>query len=215
MLACTHDPPNTRPPPRGRRPAPRGRARGPLAGAARHRPYRRAGGLRLDLVRRPPPVPLRERGDSWAMGGVDHARRPGRGDGARGDRPARRGDRVPPPVHARQAGGDGGRDLRRPPGAGPGRRLEPRGVRRAGRPLRPPDQPVRGGVHDRPDPAPRRLHRLRGRVLHGSRCGAAAATGPPGRPGDPHRLQRPSHARGHAAVRARVERLVRGHPQLA
>ena len=37
----------------------------------------------------------------------------------------------------------------------------------------------------------------------------------PGGPGDPRRLQRPAHARGDAPVRTRVERVVRGHAQLA
>ena len=74
------------------------------------------------------------------MGGVDDARRPRGGDRAGGHRPTRRRDRVPRSVHAREAGGHRGRDLRRAARPRARRGLEPRGVRRARRALRPPDQ---------------------------------------------------------------------------
>ena len=86
---------------------------------------------------------------------------------------------------------------------------------RARRAVRPPDQPLRGGVHDRPDAARGGRDRLRGRVLHGARGRAAAAVGAGRRPAAAHRVERTPDARRDDALRGRMERVVRGHPQLA
>ena len=150
-----------------------------------------------------------------AVGGLDDPRRARRGDRADHPGAARGGDGVPRAVHAREARLDGGRDLGRTAGPGHRRRLERDRVRRARRAVRPPDQPLRGGVHDRADAAQGRCDRLRGRVLPRPRRRAAAPAGASRRPAAADRLERPPHARGHAPVRGRVERLVRGHPQLA
>ena len=54
---------------------------------------------------------------------------------------------------AGQAGSDGRRDQRRSADPGPGRRLERGRISRLRLPVRPSGQPLRGGVHDHPDPA--------------------------------------------------------------
>ena len=81
--------------------------------------------------------------------------------------------------------------------------------------VRPPDQPLRGGVHDRADAAPGRRDRLRGRVLPRRATASCCPAGAARRPAAAHRIERPADARGHDPVRGRVERVVRGHAQLA
>ena len=61
-------------------------------------------------------------------------------------------------------------------------------------PVRPPDRPVRGGVHDHPDAAARRRDRLRRAVLPGPRLRAAAARAAAGRSAADDRLERPADA---------------------
>ena len=205
----SHDPATPRPAARRRRPAARGGARGPLAGAARDRPHGRAGGLRLDLVRRPPPVPVR-----------DPARPAGRGRrGRRSAALAEATERVAlgplvaatafhaPFMLAKQAATvdeiSGGRLV-----LGLGRGLERRGVRRARRAVRPPDLALRGGVHGRPDAARRGRDRLRRAST--SQARDAELLPRPARPGGPLLLIGSS---GAADARARRSRTwTRGTP---
>ena len=98
-------------------------------------------------------------------------------------RAARRLHELPQPGPPRQAGRHDRRDRRRPADPRPRRRLERDGVPGVRLPVRPPHRPVRGGVHDHPDAAPRGRDRLRRALLPGPRLRAAAARrgrgGPP------------------------------------
>ena len=153
------------PPAEGRRPAPRGRARGALERDPRHGQSHRRPRLRLPVARRAPPVPLAGSRASRPVGSVGDARRAGRGHDQGRARAARCLHRIPQSGRPRQAGGHHRRDLRRPahPGAGGG--LERNGVPGLRDPVRPPDRPVRGGVHDHPQPPARRRRRFRGDLL--------------------------------------------------
>ena len=76
-------------------------------------------------------------------------------------------------------------------------------------PVRPPHQPLRGGVHDHSRTLLRDgLDRLRGRVLHRARLRAGAAA-PAGRPTADDRLVGSADARDRGAARGCLERLVR------
>ena len=97
-------------------------------------------------------------------------------------RAARRLHQLPQPGAARQAGRHDRRDQRRPVRPGPGRRLERDRVPRVRLPVRPPDRPLRGGVHDHPDAPARGRHRLRRALLPGPRLRAVAARPAPGGP---------------------------------
>ena len=115
-----------------------------------------------------------------------------------------------PALLAKQAVDDR-RDQRRPVRARPGRRLERDRVPRLRLPVRPPGRPVRGGVHDHPDAAARRRHRLRRPLVPGPRLRAAAARPASGRSAADDRLDRAADAPGDDAPRRFVERLVQRH----
>ena len=124
-------------------------------------------------------------------------------------RPARRLHELPQPGAARQAGRHDRRDQRRPVRPRPRRRLERDRVPGLRLPVRPPGRPLRGGVHDHPDPAARRRHRLRRPLVPGPRLRAAAARPAAGRPAADDRLERARGCCGATmAARRRVEQLV-------
>ena len=153
---------------------------------------------------RPPRGPW----EAWTM--LAGARR--RHDAGRA-RAARRLHDLPQPGDARQAGRHGRRDQRRPLRPGPRRRLERDRVPRVRLPVRPPHRPLRGGVHDHPDAAPRRAHRLRRPVLPGARLRAAAARAAAGRPAAHDRLERAADAATSRCRTPTLERVVRRHRQ--
>ena len=96
---------------------------------------------------------------------------------------------------------------------GLGRRLERDRVPRLRLPVRPPDRPLRGGVHDHPDAAPRRRDRLRRALVPGARLRAAAARAATGRAAADDRLDRAADAARHHGPRRRLELLVQRHGQ--
>ena len=116
-------------------------------------------------------------------------------------RAARRVHELPQPGAAGQAGRHDRRDQRRPLHPRPRRRLERDRVPGLRLPVRPPDRPLRGGVHDHPDAPARRRHRLRRPVLPGPRLRAAAARAATRRSAADDRLERPADAAHHAAAR--------------
>ena len=152
-------------------------------------------GLRLDLARRPPPLPLAGPTARAARG------RPGRCWPALAAATARveLGPLVActnfhnPAMLAKQADDDR-RDQRRPVHPRPRRRLERDRVPGVRLPVRPPRRPLRGGVHDHPDAAAGGRDRLRRALLPGPRLRAAAARAATGRPAAPHRLERAADA---------------------
>ena len=75
-------------------------------------------------------------------------------------------------------------------------------------PVRPPDLPLRGGVHDHPDAPARGRDRLRRPLVPGPRLRAPAARPAAGRPAADDRHERAADARAHAAPRRPVEHLV-------
>ena len=123
--------------------------------------------------------------------------------------------RLPQPGAPRQAGRHDRRDLRRPVRPRPRRRLERDRVPGVRVPVRPPDRPVRGGVHDHPDAAPRRRDRLRRALLPGPRLRVAAARPRPGGPPLLIGSNGRADAADHGAPRRRLELLVRRHRQHA
>ena len=152
-------------------------------------------GLRLGLGRRPPPLPLartgRPRGpwEAWTLLAALAA-----STSADRARAARRLHELPHPGAARQAGRDGRRDQRRPARPRPRRRLERDRVPRLRLPVRPPDRPLRGGVHDHPDAPARGRDRLRRALVPGPRLRAPAARPAAGRAAADDRLDRPADA---------------------
>ena len=91
---------------------------------------------------RPPRGPW----EAWTLlAGLSPPRRRG------GARSARRVHELPQPGAARQAGRHDRRDQRRALRPGSRGRLERDRIRCLRLPVRPPDRPVRGGVHDHPD----------------------------------------------------------------
>ena len=84
--------------------------------------------LRLGLGRRPPALRPEGRQHAGPVRGVDDARGDRGGDRAGRDRAAGGVDQLPRAGDARQAGGDGRRDLRRPADRRAGGGLEPAGV---------------------------------------------------------------------------------------
>ena len=139
----------------GRHPAPRGRARRALAGAARHDPRDRGPRVRLGLGRRAPALPWEDRPargpwEAWTLLAAIAA----------STSRIELGPLVActnfhnPALLAKQAATidelSGGR-LRARPGSG----LERAGVPCLRLSLRPPDRPLRGGLHDHPDPPAR------------------------------------------------------------
>ena len=168
------------------------------------------------LGRRAPPLPLAGPGAARAVGGVGAAGRARRRDLPDRARAARRLHRVPQPGPPRQAGRHDRRDQRRPLHPRPRRRLERDGVPRVRLPVRPPDRPVRGGVHDHPRPAPRRARSTSTGTYYQARDCELLPRGP--RPGGPPLMigsNGRADAADHRAARRFVERLVRRHGQHA
>ena len=140
------------------------------------------------------------------VGGLDAAGRDRRLDVADRARAARRLHQLPQPGAARQAGRHDRRDQRRPVRPRPRRRLERDRVPRLRLPVRPPDRPVRGGVHDHPDAPARGRHRLRRPLVPGPRLRAPAARPAAGRPAADDRLERAADAPRDDGPRRLVER---------
>ena len=198
----------------GGHPAARGRVRAALGRPGHDGPAGRRRRSRFGLGGRPLPLPRRGR-VARAVGGVDAAGGPGRGDLAGHAGTARGCHRLPPADRAGQARRHRGRDQRRSARAGSGCRLERRGVRRLRLPPRAAGRPLRGGLHHRPDAAARGPHRLRRPLLPGARLRAAAARSAARGPTAAHRLQRPADAAHHDALGAGLERLVPDVRQLS
>ena len=209
------DEPSPRPPAQGRRPAAGGRARRPLAGVPGPRPDGRVARLRLDLGRRPPPLPpaRRSRG-ARSVGVLDDARR------------ARRVDR---------AGSSSGRSSPRP--ASTPRRCWPRRPRRSTRSAAAGSSWGSARAGTRPSTRPsasrsttgsagsRRRSRSSGRCSARARSTSRVATTPARdcellprgpRPGGPPILlgsSRRADAGDRRAAHRRLERVVRRHRQ--
>ena len=116
--------------------------------------HRRGDRPRLDLGRRPPPVPRRRAAAARARGRRGPCSPPSpRSPSASQLGPLVAVHQLPQPRHARQAGRHRGRDQRRTADPGPRRRLERGRVPGLRLPVRPSGQPLRGGVHDHPHPA--------------------------------------------------------------
>ncbi|CAA9582170.1 MAG: hypothetical protein AVDCRST_MAG88-3476, partial [uncultured Thermomicrobiales bacterium] len=177
-----------------------------LDGPAGHRPARGGRRLRLALDPRPshPPVGGADaRGVGVLVAPVGHRRRH-QARRTRDDRPLHQ---LPQPGAAGEDGRHPRRDQRRAADPGAGGGVARAGVHRLRLPVRPPRQPLRGGLHHHPHAPAGGADRRRGPLLPGARVRAAATRPAPARAAPPGRHARRADAAPDGARGGPVERL--------